>query len=216
MIHPAESDTVMGRQRISVQVMAFVGIAGVSMAVFSLIAVIIASGMYGLNILSVSAPNNLSDPDTVSALKFVQLFSSLGLFILPPLVFAFLASRKGYHYLCVDQPPALSSSLAVVLIMLFSLPAINWLAAMNAGMQFPDFLSGMEDWMRASEEQAAQLTEAFLKMDTGGDFLFNIFLIAIIPGIGEELLFRGVLQKLLIKWTKNRHAGIWITAILFS
>ena len=41
-------------------------------------------------------------------------------------------------------------------------------------------------------------------------------MIAIIPAIGEELLFRGVIQRLFINWTKNAHWGILITSILFS
>jgi hypothetical protein len=46
--------------------------------------------------------------------------------------------------------------------------------------------------------------------------VFNLVLVAIIPAIGEELVFRGVLQKLFGEWTKNKFMGIWISAILFS
>ena len=41
-------------------------------------------------------------------------------------------------------------------------------------------------------------------------------MVAVLPAIGEELLFRGVIQKIFINWTKNAHWGIWISAILFS
>jgi membrane protease YdiL (CAAX protease family) len=41
-------------------------------------------------------------------------------------------------------------------------------------------------------------------------------MIGIIPAIGEELLFRGVIQRIFTEWTKNIHWGIWISAILFS
>jgi len=41
-------------------------------------------------------------------------------------------------------------------------------------------------------------------------------MIAILPAIGEELLFRGVLQRIFANWTKNIHLGVWIAAILFS
>jgi membrane protease YdiL (CAAX protease family) len=46
--------------------------------------------------------------------------------------------------------------------------------------------------------------------------LYNIFLIAIVPAVGEELLFRGGIQNLLIRWLKNPHVAIIATAILFS
>jgi len=70
--------------------------------------------------------------------------------------------------------------------------------------------------MEASEQKAMQLTEAFLAMNSMGDLLINLFLIAIIPAIGEELLFRGVLQQLFAKWTGKIHLSIFISAFLFS
>ena len=45
--------------------------------------------------------------------------------------------------------------------------------------------------------------------------LFNIFLIAFIPAMGEELFFRGALQGALRDW-KGIKTAIWITAIVFS
>jgi membrane protease YdiL (CAAX protease family) len=41
-------------------------------------------------------------------------------------------------------------------------------------------------------------------------------MIAVLPAVGEELLFRGVIQKLFSKITRSHHWGIWISAILFS
>jgi len=75
---------------------------------------------------------------------------------------------------------------------------------------------GIETWMKNAEEQAGELTEAFLKVETVGGLLFNIFMIAFLPAIGEELLFRGVIQRIFTRWTQNVHWGIWISAILFS
>src|SRR5690606_12250217 len=77
-------------------------------------------------------------------------------------------------------------------------------------------LSGMEEWMKNAEEQAEVLTEAFLKVDTTAGLMFNLFMIAVLPAIGEELLFRGVIQRIFTNWTRNHHWGIWISAILFS
>jgi membrane protease YdiL (CAAX protease family) len=41
-------------------------------------------------------------------------------------------------------------------------------------------------------------------------------MIAFLPAIGEELLFRGVILRIFTNWTKNHHWGVWISAILFS
>ena len=66
------------------------------------------------------------------------------------------------------------------------------------------------------EENAKLLTERFLKMDKIGDLLFNLFLIAIIPAIGEEMFFRRVIQKKLKNILRNPHIAILITSFIFS
>ena len=83
-------------------------------------------------------------------------------------------------------------------------------------MELPAFLKSIEDAMRAAEDRAALITEAFLKMNNISDLLINLIVVAVLPAIGEELLFRGVLQRLLGEWSKNIHAGIWISAFVFS
>jgi len=103
-----------------------------------------------------------------------------------------------------------------IFITIFALPFINFTGELNSRMELPQWLSGVESWMKNAEENVALLTEAFLKVDTTWELIFNLFMIAFLPAIGEELLFRGVIQKIFTGWTKNHHWGIWITAILFS
>ncbi len=83
-------------------------------------------------------------------------------------------------------------------------------------MQLPESLKFIEEWMKGSEKSAEKITKAFLEVSTLPELLFNVLLIAIIPAIGEELLFRGIIQKLCIDGAKNTHLGVWISAILFS
>ena len=67
-----------------------------------------------------------------------------------------------------------------------------------------------------SDRELDQTTKKFLKMSNYSDLLFNILLIAIIPAIGEELVFRGYLQKKISNRISNIHISICITAIIFS
>ena len=46
--------------------------------------------------------------------------------------------------------------------------------------------------------------------------ILSILGIAVIPGIGEELVFRGVFQNLFKKSTQNKHVAIWLAAFVFS
>ncbi|GAF80710.1 unnamed protein product, partial [marine sediment metagenome] len=66
------------------------------------------------------------------------------------------------------------------------------------------------------EENAREITEAFLQISGTRELLVNLFMIAILPAVGEELLFRGVFQRIFIEWTKNIHIGIFLAAFFFS
>ena len=53
-------------------------------------------------------------------------------------------------------------------------------------------------------------------MDGIGDLVVNLIIVALLAAVGEELLFRGSMQNIFLEWTKNKHAAVWITAVLFS
>jgi len=99
--------------------------------------------------------------------------------------------------------------------MIIIIPFINLLGDLNHQMVLPKMFSGIEVWMKTSEEQATLLTEKFLNIRTIQGLLFNILLISVIPAIGEELYFRGALQGVLREW-KGIRTSIWLTAIIFS
>ena len=104
----------------------------------------------------------------------------------------------------------------VLLIMLISNPTIEVLSNINQKMELPHFLSGVQRWMEESENSAQKLTGSMLQMKTIWDMVIDILLIGLMTAVVEEFMFRGVLQTIFTRWTKNTHAAIWITAILFS
>lgn len=157
-----------------------------------------------------------SDSVNISVLKFYQSVYSAGMFIVPPFIIALLVSKNVSRYLFLDQKTRLATALLATFIIIVSLPAINFLAQINSHLSLPEFLSGIENWMKNSEEQAKVITEKFLIMNSTPDLLVNLLVIAVIPAVGEELLFRGVLQGIFGKLTKNIHWGIIITAFLFA
>lgn len=115
-------------------------------------------------------------------------------------------------------------SLWAVMLMLVALPAINLLGHLNQQMTLPAFLEPLEQWMKTSEESAKVLTEQFLNVTTFGGLMINILLMALLPAVGEELTFRGVLmnlfrvegKRLKVKGEGVPHLAIWCSAILFS
>jgi uncharacterized protein len=160
--------------------------------------------------------SNIAHPDYLKLLKYFQIIQSIGLFLVPSFVLAWFFGGDTAKYLQLRKGINFNTAVLTLFIMLSAVPAINLLAALNAEMSLPDAFSSLEEWMQRTEESAKQITELFLRADTTADLLFNLLLIAVIPAIGEELLFRGIVQRLFSEWTRNSHAGIWIAAILFS
>ncbi len=188
-----------------------------SFIVFILIGILIAIPIFDLNIFEIqNAITDLNNPANLNFLKYLQTLQAIGLFIIPAFIIGYLFNERTLTYLSLNKKIQISSILSVAIIMLFSLPLINYLAKLNAEMQLPEFLREVEIWMKEKETAAQEITKAFLKMDSIGMLAFNILMIGILPAIGEELIFRGVLQRIFTEWTKNIHWGILIAAILFS
>jgi len=98
---------------------------------------------------------------------------------------------------------------------LAAVPLVNFLVNWNQGIQFPSFLEGVEKWMRTAEDNAQRVTELMLQGESWSDLLWQLLVVAVMAGFGEELLFRGTLQSIVS--SKGRiHSAIWITAFIFS
>jgi membrane protease YdiL (CAAX protease family) len=160
--------------------------------------------------------NQMETQKDILQMKFVQMFTQLGFFVLPSLVFAFLIHKNIFAFYHLNIGPSLKISLLAVLMIVVANPFIEWLIYKNNQIHLPEALSQLEMWMRNAEEAAAVATNKFLQMDGVDDYLLNIFMIGVSAALGEELLFRGAVQPLAIKLFKNHHVGIWIAAALFS
>lgn len=186
-------------------------------SILSFVAILVMIPTYGINLVSdPTGLSNMDDANVVGAMKILQIFNAIGLFILPAIIIAYLCSKKPWAYLSFKMPKNTGIFLLTIIVMISALPLINIIGLWNSKMHLPDFLSDLEMWMRRSEDEAAKLTNAFLVMNTIGDLLVNLFVVAFLAGLGEELFFRGIIQKYFTEITKNVHVSIFITGVLFS
>lgn len=184
---------------------------------FMILSFIIAIPFFGFDsVMNMASLTDFDNPETIFLLKYFQTVQAFGLFIVPPLILGYLFYGRTTEYLYLNKSINSSTLLLVVVLMFFAGPFINFIGELNNSMVFPEWLAGMEKWMKDAEENAAIITEAFLNVKTIPGLAFNIFMVALLPAIGEELLFRGVIQRIFTNMTKNYHWGLWISALLFS
>ena len=111
-----------------------------------------------------------------------------------------------------DLIPVLVTTFIVIIFMAVNSLFIEW----NSAFKFPEFAKGFETWAREKEDAAEQITTFLTKFETPADLIIALIVIAVLPAIGEEIVFRGLIQNELYRATKNVHVSIWIAAILFS
>lgn len=200
-----------------IQLMTTIFVVILSTLVLSVLGFITGIFIFDIDIMGLSeAMADISNPENVAIMKYFQTINSIGIFIVPAIIIAFILADYPWKYLKLDRVTGIVSILLVIIIVYFALPLINYLSELNSLMSLPEWLSGLENSMRAAEDSAAGITEAFLAVDSFNGLLFNLFMIGLLPAVGEELLFRGVIQRLLKDITRSNHAAIWISAIFFS
>jgi len=197
----------------TMQLLLIVMLCVFSATLFSVIAGLLVVVFFGFDLQSF---NDYTNPNVIEGLKFFQLMSAVGVFIVPPFVYGIIVTKKPFSALALNKFSIPKNWLLVLLIMVLSVPFMSWLVEFNSSLILPDFLAPLEAWMKQSEQSAEQLTKAFLSFNGLASFLYVLLIVAVVPAIGEELLFRGVLQKIMVDWIKNYHLAIWVTAILFS
>ena len=156
-----------------------------------------------------------TNPNKITAIRIIQTLSSIGTFIVPAWVMSKIEARRT-QYFSFAHPKALLTWIFAALLIIASAPLLELSGMLNQSLKLPPLLSDLEEWMQNKEADLKVLTQAMLSGITYADLGFNLFMIALVPAIGEELVFRGILQNILSRWTKNHTAGIWITAIIFS
>lgn len=138
------------------------------------------------------------------------LINHLTMFVLPALILAIWLYRRDWKKeLNLASFPAPKTWIMGSLFMLMAMPLAQFSYWLNKQIPLPT-------WAYTMEEQTGTMVTNLLVADAPYELLFNILVVALIPALGEELIFRGFLQKQLVQWTKKPVLGLWIAAILFS
>lgn len=149
-------------------------------------------------------------------LGFIQLMSQVSIFLVPALLISWFMTLNISEWLGSGR----SVPLHIILLVLFGALAVIPLSTMagvfNSKLSLPPGLERIEDWMIRKEGEAMKLTGHLVYASNPGRLILNLFILAIVPALSEELFFRGVLQQILQKWFRSGGLAVVITALVFS
>ena len=142
--------------------------------------------------------------------KVIQALSSIGVFLLPAYLYAWISFRGHSFSRLGFRPSELPIFYLLAIVLLFcSFPLEGWMGQINSMVRMPQW--AVEAQNRANDEIAV-----FLKTKSFFDILVNLLVMAALPAICEEAYFRGALQRILIQAFRSPWAGILVTAAFFS
>jgi membrane protease YdiL (CAAX protease family) len=116
--------------------------------------------------------------------------------------FFYPPNRNVWKYIKADKVPDVRLLLTGIFLILLAIPLVLFTYNLNQALPLPESL-------RMLEEQANESIKGLLQMDNGLELFANLFLIALLPALGEELVFRGVVQQQLM-----RRMGPWVAIVL--
>jgi membrane protease YdiL (CAAX protease family) len=200
--------TYLKYQPPAVQFLAFLGLAGGFLILNSAVSSFFFGDIAGA-LLNKSA---VVSPDVIDKFKWAQLAGSIISFILPSLFFGYYSSPKSLPYIGIQKNASLILLAAAFLLLCTIQPFIGWLGEINARIKFGSLQKSLLE-MEAMYNRALQV---FLQMKNFGDLLINLFIMALLPAIGEELFFRGSLQKALLRISHKPWLAILISSVVFA
>ncbi len=179
---------------------------------------ILSVGIAYLLFIFFEGVGSLNSPDLMTNIQFVrimQIVNQIGIFIVPPVLFALFTEIRPVQALGFNKIHYHHLFISVMIIITMS-PLVGQLMQWNEAMSLPEGLKNLEDWMRDKENTAGELVEWMLSYTDTWSLGINIFMIVLLPALGEELLFRAVLIPFLKTIFKNIHVAVWLSAIIFS
>jgi membrane protease YdiL (CAAX protease family) len=199
-----------------------IGFVLIGMALGNLLAVLILSvfmsdgsgGTLALMNKLITQPDQV--PNGWYAMMILQGTVHFFSYLLPALLYWYFIERNTLKDWSSEDKPTKQAWFLTFLLVLIFIPVNSKFIEWNAALTLPEALSGLETWMREKEDQLAVLTRFLTDYDDLSQLLIALFVVALLPALGEETLFRGIIQKKLSQQSGNIHMAIWVSAAIFS
>ncbi len=134
---------------------------------------------------------------------------SIMMYMVTSLVFAYLTHPDPKFYLGIRKPGKAIQPLLAVLAMLGAIPVLEGIQTLVSMLPFSADA-------KAAQDASKGMTNAFLNIATFPDFIRTFIVMAIVPGIGEELFFRSILMRFAARTSRSILFAIVFSAVIFA
>jgi membrane protease YdiL (CAAX protease family) len=150
------------------------------------------------------------------AVKYLQAVQHISLFIVPVLVWSFLNEGTVTGYTGMNRFPRTDHIILVIFLSMAIIPVNSYTGYLNSQVSLPYWLRGVEEWIITREKTAMHLISELMRSDNLAGLIINLVIIAFLPAVGEELFFRGMIQKIFVRLIRSSHFAVILTAFIFS
>lgn len=187
------------------------GLLGAGLIVGSLAGAGVWVAMTGKGFMSME--KEMLNPANVQAVRVLQLVSTFFIFFLPAYFASLVLNRKPLKFMGFNLYFTWRELGLAVAIMLASLPLVGALSEINRMIPLPGKLAV---FFRELEDTYEKQVKVLSKISGFGDYIFSLIVMALAPAIFEESFFRGGMQNILQKWTRNAWLSVGLTSLVFS
>ncbi|MGZ5191890.1 MAG: CPBP family glutamic-type intramembrane protease [Flavisolibacter sp.] len=177
----------------------------------------VVSGFIGVLFLTSPETGNikdaLTDPDNASKVRLIQTISLVFSMFLPTLFVAFVLNKKPFQLMGFRNDARLKQIMLVVLITFLSMFVAGLLGQLTKELPWS---SDLKLKFEQLEKSYAEQVEVMLDFNSTGGYIISIVLMAFLPALCEETLFRGGLQNFLSRATNKPWLAIIVVSIIFS
>jgi len=179
--------------------------------VFNMLALGFIDAIWDLNSIQIFNDLNSKEFKFIYAHKALAFFDQLGTFLVPSVIFLFLLKTFSLNYRTPNNKDLIKCLLYFVVLL--GLAQLLLLVSNYIGYDFLPI--EIKNFLKEQQDFNTKIQEGFISKSFRS-FLFNVLLLSILPAIGEELFFRGILQKICIGIFKNNITGIVVTSLIFG
>lgn len=199
------------------QLLIAIGVVLINIYIFNTFSQWICLKLFDADI-AVLLKNNIFNDLTLSeinALRFSQFFSSFGGFIMSSFVIMQIFQQNPWEYMRLNKMPSPKFIILGIVLFISFFPFVQQLLTWNSSWM-PEAKGSILQMFDDLEKQNNRMYELLLKNNQGYMIGVNLIVLALVPAIGEELFFRGILYRVFENWTGKRHAAVWLTSLLFA